>query len=82
MPIYLQLSVPQAGYKLVERNMSRKGDCWDNAVAESFFKTLKVEWVYQNKYRTRRQAGLWSSCHRHSYGSVIVFDFWDSLLVF
>ena len=46
------------GYKLVERSMSRKGDCWDNAVAESFFKNLKVEWVYQNKYRTRRQAAL------------------------
>ena len=47
-----------AGYKLVERSMSRKGDCWDNAVAESFFKTLKVEWIYQNKYRTRKQAAL------------------------
>ena len=46
------------GYKLVERSMSRKGDCWDNAVAESFFKNLKVEWVYQNKYRTRRQAAI------------------------
>jgi putative transposase len=29
--------------------MSRKGNCWDNAVAESFFKTLKVELVYQTK---------------------------------
>jgi putative transposase len=25
--------------------MSRKGDCWDNAVAESFFSTLKAELV-------------------------------------
>jgi len=47
-----------AGYKLVERSMSRKGDCWDNAVAESFFKTLKVECIYQNKYKTREQAAL------------------------
>ncbi len=47
-----------AGYKLVERSMSRKGDCWDNAVAESFFKNLKVECVYQNKYKTREQAAL------------------------
>ena len=47
-----------AGYKLVERSMSRKGDCWDNAVAESFFKTLKVECIYQNKYKTRQQAAL------------------------
>ena len=26
--------------------MSRKGDCWDNAVAESFFKTLKSEAIF------------------------------------
>jgi len=26
--------------------MSRKGNCWDNAVAESFFKTLKTELIY------------------------------------
>ena len=47
-----------SGYKLVERSMSRKGDCWDNAVAESFFKTIKVECVYQNKYKTKDQAAL------------------------
>ena len=29
------------------RSMSRKGNCWDNAVAESFFKTLKMELIYQ-----------------------------------
>jgi putative transposase len=28
------------------QSMSRKGNCWDNAVAESFFKTLKIEWLY------------------------------------
>lgn len=28
------------------QSMSRKGNCWDNAVAESFFKTLKTEWAY------------------------------------
>ena len=47
-----------SGYKLVERSMSRKGNCWDNAVAESFFKTLKVELVYQNRYQTFRHAEL------------------------
>ena len=26
--------------------MSRKGNCWDNAVAESFFHTLKTELIY------------------------------------
>ena len=40
------------------RSMSRKGNCWDNAVAESFFKTLKVELVYHNKYQTKKQAEL------------------------
>lgn len=30
---------------LVKQSMSRKGNCWDNAVAESFFKSLKVEWT-------------------------------------
>ena len=39
-------------------SMSRKGDCWDNAVAESFFATLKKEYVYQTKFRTRVQAHL------------------------
>lgn len=37
-------------YMLVSRSMSRKGDCWDNAVAESFFKTLKTELVYQTAF--------------------------------
>jgi putative transposase len=42
----------------IERSMSRKGNCWDNAVAESFFKTLKAELVYQNRYQTKQQAML------------------------
>lgn len=37
-------------------SMSRKGNCWDNAVAESFFKSLKVERVYHRRYRTRDEA--------------------------
>ncbi|REC66610.1 hypothetical protein DRF58_16400 [Epilithonimonas hispanica] len=31
------------------RSMCRKGNCWDNAVAESFFKSLKTELIYGNK---------------------------------
>ena len=34
-----------------------KGDCYDNAVLESFFKTLKTELVYQHEYQTREEAG-------------------------
>lgn len=37
-------------------SMSRKGNCWDNAVVESFFKTLKVERVYHRRYRARDEA--------------------------
>ena len=32
-------------------SMSRKGNCWDNAVAESFFDTLKVEIIYENNFK-------------------------------
>lgn len=40
----------------IVQSMSRKGNCWDNAVAESFFKTLKNELVYQTYFYTRKQA--------------------------
>src|SRR5690554_6110410 len=33
----------------------RKGNCWDNAVAESFFKSLKTELIYGNKLVTKEQ---------------------------
>lgn len=45
-------------YKNITRSMSRKGNCWDNAVAESFFKTLKVELIYQNRYEIKTDAKL------------------------
>ena len=35
--------------------MSRKGNCWDNAVAESFFHTLKVELIHDERFATRKQ---------------------------
>jgi len=34
----------------ITQSMSRKGNCWDNAVAESFFKTIKYEWIYRFKF--------------------------------
>jgi transposase InsO family protein len=37
-------------------SMSRKGDCWDNAVCESFFGTLKGECVYHKHYSSRIEA--------------------------
>ncbi len=39
-------------------SMSRKGDCWDNAVAESFFKTLKAELIRVSRYSSRDEARL------------------------
>jgi putative transposase len=39
-------------------SMSRKGNCWDNAVAESFFSSLKMELVYLTQFATRHQAHL------------------------
>jgi len=46
---------------LLEKNgilcsMSGKGNCWDNAVMESFYRTLKVELIYQKNYETRIEA--------------------------
>ena len=38
--------------------MSNKGNCYDNAVTETFFHTLKTELVYQTSYRTRQEAEL------------------------
>ncbi len=57
-------------------SMSRKGDCWDNAVAESFFGTIKTEKVYRTRWYTRAQAKLdvfkyievwYNRKRRHSY---------------
>ena len=43
-------ALDQAGIKC---SMSRRGDCWDNAVAESFFGTLKMELLYELPLQTR-----------------------------
>lgn len=42
----------------VIRSMSRKGNCWDNAVAESFFKSLKTELIYGNNLITKGKMEL------------------------
>jgi len=60
----------------IECSMSRKGDCWDNAVAESFFHTLKVEQTRDRNYKTRQEAKkdifeyievFYNRQRRHSY---------------
>jgi putative transposase len=40
------------------QSMSRRGNCWDNAVAESFFSTLKKQAVHVEQFATRCQAKL------------------------
>jgi putative transposase len=40
----------------IRQSMSRKGNCWDNSVSESFFHTLKTELIHQQTYQTRDQA--------------------------
>lgn len=40
----------------ITQSMSRRANCWDNAVAESFFKTLKTELVYGNKFESIEEA--------------------------
>jgi putative transposase len=64
---------PKSGFTC---SMSRKGECHDNAVAESFFGTLKTELVDDSDYLTRQQAKqslfeyievFYNRHRRHSY---------------
>jgi transposase InsO family protein len=57
-------------------SMSRKGDCWDNAVSESFFSTLDIECANQQLFKSRAAArrevteyilGFYNSTRLHSY---------------
>ena len=55
--------------------MSGKGNCYDNAMVETFFKSLKAELIWRNRWDTRRQAegaifqyinGFYNPRRRHS----------------
>jgi putative transposase len=57
-------------------SMSRRGNCWDNAVAESFFSSLKKERIKRQIYASRQEAqsdvfdyieGFYNRVRRHSY---------------
>jgi len=71
----------------VAQSMSRKGNCWDNAVAESFFKSFKTELVYGAKLKTKEEMSLyifeyiesWYNLRRrHStFGNLTIVEFWD-----
>jgi putative transposase len=67
-------------------SMSRPGNCWDNAVVESFFATLKTELIYHRQFQTRQEAkteifayleGFYNRRRRHStlgYLSPVEFE--------
>lgn len=40
----------------IKQSMSRRGNCWDNAPMERFFRSLKTEWVPEMGYRSFAQA--------------------------
>jgi len=73
---YASIEFREALGKSVRQSMSRKGNCWDNAVAESFFKIIKSEMIYHNKYISTQQAKIevfefieiwYNRKRRHSY---------------
>jgi putative transposase len=60
----------------LEPSMSGKGNCYDNAAVESFFKSLQAELLWRQTWPTRRQAeaaifqyinGFYNARRRHSY---------------
>ncbi len=48
-------------------SMSRKGNCWDNAVTESFFKTLKAELLWRQAWRTRQNVEQAITCYINDF---------------
>jgi putative transposase len=59
----------------VTHSVGRKGQCWDNAVAESFFATLKTELIHRRTWPTRKATstaifdyieGWYNTRRRHS----------------
>jgi transposase InsO family protein len=71
----------------VVQSMSRKGNCWDNAVAESFFRNLKCEMIYGNKEMTAEQMEMeifeyieiwYNKTRRHStLQNMTIDEFWS-----
>lgn len=64
-----------AAYKM-KPSMSGTGNCYDNSVVETFFKTIKAELIWRHRWHTRRQAqaaifeyinGFYNPRRRHSY---------------
>jgi len=66
--------------------MSGTGNCWDNTITETFFRTLKAELIWRQTWKTRRQAevavfnyinGFYNPRRKHSalgYKSPLAFE--------
>lgn len=75
----------------ISQSMSRKGNCYDNAVAESFFKTLKTELIHHQNYSTRKKAkesifdyieNFYNIKRRHSaIGNLTIEEFHSQCLI-
>jgi putative transposase len=73
----------------IVQSMSRKGNCWDNAVAESFFKTIKSELTNHYNFTTIKQAEnavfeyiecFYNTTRRHStLNNQTINEFWNSI---
>ena len=69
--------------------MSRRGNCWDNAVAESFFKSLKCELIYGDKLMTEKELVVkifeyielfYNKTRRHSaLKNMSIDEFWNNM---
>ena len=55
--------------RYARQNMSRKGDCWDNAVAESFFKSIKYEELYWHNFQSFQEARTVVAKYMHWYNT-------------
>ena len=64
----------------IEQSMSRRGNCWDNAVMERFFRSLKMEWMPKYGYRSMNEAVIdttdyihrhYNSARGHSYNNYL-----------
>lgn len=75
--------------KGVTISMSRKGNCWDNAVAESFFGTLKTEHVNFEKYKNIHEArmslfqyieGFYNRKRRHSHLGNVAPEVFEAMM--
>ena len=73
----------------IVQSMSRIGNCWDNAVAESFFKSLKVELTNHHNYKTQQEAEnsifeyiecFYNKTRRHSaLNNQTINEFWNNI---